>query len=98
MNITAPFYVEDWIEVEMDLPKEKIVMVTERKSKYKHKVTVPTDMNGDLEATMRTWCKDTFGEGGRNKHLRWRYGWTNKHSTFYFKNDGDVSLFLLRWA
>jgi hypothetical protein len=98
MNTISTFYDEDWIEVEMDFTEEQRVMVTERKSKYKHKVTVPTDFTGDLEATMRAWCKDTFGEGGRNKNLRWRSGWTDKHTTFYFKHDGDVSLFLLRWA
>jgi hypothetical protein len=68
-----------------------------RKSKYKHKITVP--VNRDTKHTdMVSWCTQTFGPGGRHKTLRWRFGWTGSDDTFYFKNGKDASMFLLRWS
>jgi hypothetical protein len=95
VQVNPVFDDEDWIEV---TDMEESIMLTERKSKYKHKVTVPSDFTGDLERSIRDWCTEQFGAGGRNRHLRWRFGWVQNKSTFYFKNDCDVSLFLLRWA
>lgn len=73
-------------------------MITqERKSKYKHKITMPANWaNGNDE--MREWCANNFGPGGRSKHLRWRYGWTDKDNTFYFRSSKDAMLFTLRWS
>ena len=77
------------------------MLVAQRKSKYKHKVTVPLSTTGfddHKEVEMRKWCTQLFGEGGRNKNLRWRYGWTQKDITFYFRQGKDASMFLLRWT
>jgi hypothetical protein len=78
------------------LPERKI-MVSERKSKYKYKITVPASRDTN-NREMRDWCTQTFGPGGRHKALRWRFGWTGVDDTFYFKNGKDVSMFLLRWS
>ena len=71
-------------------------MITKRKSKYKMKVTMPSTTRKEVE--MRKWCTSTFGDGGRSKKLRWRFGWTQKDITFYFKNHPDATMFLLRWG
>lgn len=73
-------------------------MITqERKSKYKHKVT----FNGSSikqHSDIKEWCEQTFGPGGRSKKLRWRFGWTDKVDTYYFKNSKDAMMFTLRWS
>lgn len=76
-------------------------MITqERKSKYKHKVTVPhPPVWGErTDNDMRDWCSKNFGPGGRSKKYRWRYGWTTKETTFYFKSSKDSMMFVLRWS
>ena len=71
-------------------------MITqERKSKYKHKITVPTNTS-NLLWEMREWCESSYGPGGRK--MRWRFGWIDKHSTFYFKSGKDAMMFTLRWS
>lgn len=78
------------------------MITTERKSKYKHKITMtrPTDDGiwdtPKVNEEIRQWCEQSYGPGGR-KH-RWRFGWTNKASTFYFRNAKDAMLFTLRWS
>ncbi len=95
MNIVKPYFDdEDWIEINDDY--EDRIVITERKSKYKHKITVPFDMNGPEQSEIITWCTENFGRGGRKE--RWRFGWLDKNYTFYFKQEGDVTLFLLRWV
>ena len=85
-----------WINT--DLAVESKTMITqERKSKYKHKVM----FSGQLVAKhdeIQDWCKQSFGEGGRSKKLRWRFGWTDKNDTYYFKSSKDAMLFTLRWS
>lgn len=76
-------------------------MITqERKSKYKHKIIMARAGNTwtapKVDTEMREWCETTFGPGGR-KH-RWRFGWTHKDSTFYFKSSKDAMMFTLRWS
>lgn len=77
-------------------------MITQqRKSKYKHKIImtrqVPDDWTSHkVNPEIREWCESTFGPGGR-KH-RWRFGWTEKDSTFYFRSSKDAMMFTLRWA
>jgi hypothetical protein len=71
------------------------MMVSERKSKYKTKVMF--NGSGQQQGDMHEWCTRTFGPGGRNKHLRWRRGWTENNTTFYFRNQKDASMFILRW-
>ena len=69
----------------------------ERKSKYKHKITMPSNWdNGHNE--MRDWCTQNFGPGGRSRHLRWRYGWLDNDITFYFRSGKDAMMFTLRWS
>jgi len=70
-------------------------MITqERKSKYKHKITVPG--NHKHEHDMRDWCEQSYGPGGRKN--RWRFGWVQTDSTFYFRSGKDAMMFVLRWS
>jgi len=90
---------DGWINTDFEnMEEERFGMITqERKSKYKHKVM----FEGQLVARhdeIQGWCRQSFGEGGRSKKLRWRFGWTEKHDTYYFKNSKDAMLFTLRWA
>lgn len=71
------------------------MIVQERKSKYKHKITMPTG-SGNREHEMREWCEQSYGPGGRKQ--RWRFGWIHKDSTFYFKSGKDAMMFTLRWS
>jgi len=79
-------------------------MITqERKSKYKHKITMsrPADSNFQwanpkVNAEMLEWCEQRYGPGGRKS--RWRFGWTDKNSTFYFRSSKDAMMFTLRWS
>jgi hypothetical protein len=71
------------------------MIVAKRKSKYKHKITVPKAAF-TKEDEMRQWCEQLYGPGGRKQ--RWRFGWIQEDSTFYFKNPKDASMFVLRWT
>jgi len=71
------------------------MITTKRKSKYKHKITMPNSWASDNQA-IRTWCEQSFGPGGRKQ--RWRFGWTGSDNTFYFRNEKDALLFVLRWT
>ena len=85
-----------WINVDMSV-ESRTMITQERKSKYKHKITMPANWdNGHDE--MRDWCEQSFGPGGRSRHLRWRYGWLDNDVTFYFKSGKDAMLFTLRWS
>jgi hypothetical protein len=73
-------------------------MITqERKSKYKHKVTFKGNSNV-LHHEIKEWCEHSFGPGGRSRKLRWRFGWTDKSDTYYFKSSKDAMMFTLRWS
>lgn len=74
------------------------MIVSERKSKYKHKVIFTPSQIDNEHSDRIDWCTRTFGPGGRNKHLRWRFGWTDNSDTFYFRNPKDAAMFLLRWS
>jgi hypothetical protein len=71
------------------------MIVTERRSKYKHKITVPKSTIRQ-EDEMREWCEQAYGPGGRKE--RWRFGWIQEDSTFYFRNSKDAMMFTLRWS
>jgi len=44
---------------------------------------------------MLAWCREHFGEHNPSyKNPRWSEDW----SGFYFKNESDMMLFMLRWA
>lgn len=73
------------------------MITTERKSKYKHKVTFTTQSK-TRHVEIQEWCTKSFGQGGRSKKLRWRFGWTDKQDTYYFKSSKDAMLFTLRWS
>ena len=73
------------------------MIVAERKSKYKTKITV-ADVKGDKEKEIIAWCEESFGEGGRGRKNRWRFGWIQADSTFYFKDASDATIFMLRWS
>lgn len=73
-------------------------MITqERKSRYKHKVTF-TGQPTLSHREVKEWCEANFGPGGRSRKLRWRFGWTDKDDTYYFKSGKDAMLFTLRWS
>lgn len=85
-----------WINTDFAV-ESKTMITQERKSKYKHKITMPPNWdNGHDE--MVDWCNRSFGPGGRSRRLRWRYGWTEKANTFYFKSSKDAMMFTLRWS
>jgi len=56
---------------------------------------MPNSWASDNQA-IRTWCEQSFGPGGRKQ--RWRFGWTGSDNTFYFRNEKDALLFVLRWT
>lgn len=70
------------------------MILTERKSKHKHKITIPRSNNREEE--MREWCEQRYGPSGRKS--RWRFGWVDVNSTFYFKSSKDAMMFVLRWS
>jgi hypothetical protein len=72
------------------------MITTERKSKYKIKVTFTEERPNRTD--VHNWLYDTFGEGGRSKKLSWRYGWTSTGENYYFKNEADAAFFVLRWS
>lgn len=85
-----------WINTDFKV-ESKTMVTQERKSKYKHKVMFNSRMvakHNEIQA----WCTQSFGPGGRSKKLRWRFGWTEKHDTYYFKSGKDAMLFTLRWS
>ena len=89
-----------WVNIQHEdlfYKKDTQMITQERKSKYKHKITMPANWaNGNEE--MRDWCIQNFGPGGRSRHLRWRYGWLDNDVTFYFRRSKDAMLFTLRWS
>jgi hypothetical protein len=95
MNIVKPYFDdEDWIEIKDD---EDRVIHTERRSKYKHKITVKRTYDTKYDAAeIYNWCTDNFGEGGRQRS--WRRAWVGHDLTFFFKDEANVTLFLLRWV
>lgn len=86
-----------WINT--DFVKRNDSMITqERKSKYKHKITITPSWAGSEHREIQAWCEQNFGQGGRSKKLRWRFGWTDKTDTYYFKSSKDAMMFTLRWS
>lgn len=95
-----------WVNTDFqaNMEEEGPCMITqERKSKYKHKITMTRQPDANYQwsspkvnAEMLEWCEQSYGPGGR-KH-RWRFGWTDKNSTFYFRSPKDAMMFTLRWA
>ncbi len=87
-----------WINSVMfdEITKTQGLMITERKSKYKHKITF-TPRRADHREVYK-WCEQQFGPGGRSKKLRWRMGWTDTENNYYFKHGQDATMFALRWA
>lgn len=72
-------------------------MITqERKSKYKHKITMTPGWAGSEHREIKEWCEKMYGPGGRRN--RWRFGWTDKNDTYYFKSSKDAMMFTLRWS
>jgi len=83
-----------WINTDFMTEKKYQMITQERKSKYKHKITVSGGHTHGHD--MRKWCEDSYGPGGRRN--RWRFGWTQKDSTFFFKSGKDAMMFTLRWS
>ena len=81
-------------EYEATFHTDRTMITQERKSKYKHKITV--SRSNQNEHDMRMWCEQSYGPGGRKQ--RWRFGWVDVNSTFYFKSGKDAMMFVLRWS
>jgi len=86
-----------WVNTSITV-KDTVMVTQERKSKYKHKVMISPSRAGSEHREIKTWCEQSFGPGGRSKKFRWRFGWTDKVDTYYFKNSKDAMLFTLRWS
>lgn len=41
---------------------------------------------------MIEWCEKQFGKGGSG------HRWFEHHNRFYFKNEEDMTMFVLRWS
>lgn len=82
-----------WINTDFEMPK---MITQERKSKYKHKITISPSWNSSEHQEMKDWCEQMFGPSGRRN--RWRFGWTDKNDTYYFKSGKDAMMFTLRWS
>jgi hypothetical protein len=48
--------------------------------------STPLDLNEQAQA----WCKEMFGKSAAR--------WFEKKDRFYFRNEKDLTLFLLRWS
>lgn len=72
------------------------MITTTRKSKFKTKVEFEPRWADVEHEEIRKWCTDRLGEGGRKN--RWRFGWTQTKSTYYFKSASDATMFVLRWS
>ena len=44
----------------------------------------------DLNEQAQTWCQEKFGKSGAR--------WFEKKDKFYFKNEKDLTMFILRWS
>lgn len=44
----------------------------------------------DINEQAQTWCRDRFGRSGVR--------WFEKKDKFYFKNEKDLTMFLLMWS
>ena len=44
----------------------------------------------DLNEQAQTWCREMFGKSAAR--------WFEKKDRFYFRNEKDLTLFLLRWS
>ena len=77
-------------------------MAITRKSKHEWqvefgKIAAPFT-NEDLKFA-QSWCTEKFGPSGRKAKFRWRYGWVDRvAASFYFRNEKDALMFLLRWS
>lgn len=58
-----------------------------------HWVSLPvTDDNkyDDIITPAINWCQETFGKSGHR--------WFEKKKKFYFKDERDMSIFILKWS
>jgi hypothetical protein len=44
----------------------------------------------DINEQAQTWCLERFGKSGAR--------WFEKKDKFYFKNEKDLTMFILRWT
>lgn len=70
-----------------------------RKSKHEWQVTMPNSKySADRIREIQAWCTLKFGNCGRKRSYRWRFGWTQTEDVFYFRDQKDAAMFLLVWA
>lgn len=86
-------------------------MKVERKNKQEFRVEVPKYVGQTIDLPgMANWCKQMFGDDGRNRRYHWRYGWIHPRTYqrsnmdvellyyFYFRREQDAAYFVLNWA
>jgi hypothetical protein len=83
-------------EYEATYHTDRTMITQERKSKYKHKITISSNHANSAHQEMREWCEQSYGPSGRRN--RWRFGWTDKNDTYYFRSGKDAMMFTLRWS
>ena len=80
----------------IDLTPENVPMQTGKASGWLgtyHWVSLPVnDSNRDIDTVKPAteWCQEHFGASGSR--------WFEKKGQFYFKDEKDQSMFMLRWS
>lgn len=71
-----------------------------RKSKHEYRIDLNPKYTHDELHEMLAWCKENFGEGGRNNKCLWRYGWITKNVKYvlYFRHEKHALFFCMRWT
>lgn len=77
-------------------------MTITRKSKHEYQVNFIKVVNRSYTKTelkeVIAWCHKNYGDSGRNKRCKWRFGWVGKkEDSFYFRNESDALFFVMRW-
>jgi hypothetical protein len=63
--------------------------------------TVAPPMEGAPWREMAEWCRDTFGASYGNIWATWQEPgerWYSNNSKFWFRDEADLTCFLLRWS
>jgi hypothetical protein len=70
-----------------------------RKSKHEWQVAIPREKytNDDIR-DIQAWCILKFGNAGKKRDYRWRFGWIDNNDVFYFREQADAAMFLLVWG
>ena len=87
------------IQALKDLMHASVTSVYDPTRVYEYGASVTGDFDQNrtkLINDMRDWCNDTFGPKPYGEYYGDR--WMVSNSTFWFKNERDRTMFLLRWS